>query len=158
MLLIKNFFLPKKKKLSFENFSWVTFTDPEIGTFGLNEDDIRSKNIKYEKLDISLEEADRATTNDFRYGRLLLYVEKKMIYPGTAKILGGSMVAPNAGEIIQELILAKVAGIRLKTFLDKIYPYPTAANIHKILIRNRVTEAINPWMKRVMKIWFRRPW
>ncbi len=158
MLIIKNFFLPKKKKLSFENFSWVTFTDPEIGTFGLNEDDIKSKNIKYERLDISLEEADRATTNDFRYGRLLLYVEKKMIYPGNAKILGGSMVAPNAGEIIQELILAKVAGVRLKTFLDKIYPYPTAANIHKILIRNRVTEAISPWMKKVMKIWFRRPW
>lgn len=158
MLLIKNFFLPKKKKLSFENFSWVTFTDPEIGTFGLNEDDIKSKNIKYERLDISLEEADRATTNDFRYGRLLLYVEKKMIYPGNAKILGGSMVAPNAGEIIQELILAKVAGVRLKTFLDKIYPYPTAANIHKILIRNRVTEAIGPWIKRAMKIWFRRPW
>ena len=158
MLLIKNFFLPKKKKFSDENFSWATFTDPEIATFGLNEDDIRSKDIKYEKLEISFEEADRATTNEFRYGRLLLYIEKKMINPGNAKILGGSMVAPHAGEIIQELILARVAGIKLKTFLDKIYPYPTAGNIHKIIIRDRVTQAIGPWMKRAMKIWFRRPW
>ncbi len=158
ILLIKNFFLPKKKKFSDENFSWVTFTDPEIATFGLNEDDIKSKDIKYERLEISFEETDRATTNEFRYGKLLLYVEKKLINPGNAKILGGSMVAPHAGEIIQELILARVAGIKLKTFLDKIYPYPTAGNIHKIIIRDRITKAIGPWMKRAMKIWFRRPW
>ena len=158
MLLIKNFFLPKKKSLSFEHFSWVTFTDPEIATFGLNEEDLKVKNNNYERLEISLEEADRATTNDFRYGKLLLYVEKKKVYPGNAKILGGSMVAPNAGEIIQELILAKIAGIKLKTFLEKIYPYPTAGNIHKILIRKRITEAIRPWVKSAMKIWFRRPW
>lgn len=155
MLLINNFISPKKKKLNFDHFPWVTFTDPEIATFGLNEQKLKKKKIKYERLEIDLNEADKAVTDDFEYGKLLLFVERKRFNAGSAKILGGSMVAPHAGEITQELVLANVAGLTLSDLMEKIYAYPTAGNINKILARNQIVKEIRPWMKKILVKWYR---
>lgn len=155
MLLINNFISPFKKKLDFKHFPWVTFTDPEVATFGLNEIQLKNKKIKFERLEIDFDEEDRAVTDDYQYGKLIVFIEKKRFYTGNAKILGGSMIAPNAGEIIQELILANVAGIKLNTFMNKIYPYPTAANIHKKLFREKIVEQLKPWMKTLIRKWYR---
>lgn len=155
MLLINNFISPLKKKLNLDHFPWVTFTDPEVTTFGLNEDSLKQRKIKYEKLETQLGETDRAVTDDFEYGKLILYIEKKPINRGNAKILGGSMVAPNAGEITQELGLANVTGIKLSDFIIKIYAYPTVGNIHKTVIRNRQVQEIRPWMRALLKTRYR---
>ena len=154
-LIIKNFISPKKEKLSVAHFPWVTFTDPEVATFGLNEAKLKEKKKNYEKLEISLGEADKAVTNDFEYGRLILFVEKKRFFAGSAKILGGSMVAPHAGEITQELVLANVAGLTLSDLMEKIYAYPTAGNINKIIARKRIVKEIKPWMKKILVQWYR---
>jgi len=45
------------------------------------------------------------------------------------KILGGTMVAPHAGEIIQELILANTSELSVNAIFNKIYPYPVASRI-----------------------------
>ena len=44
------------------------------------------------------------------------------------------MVAPKAGELIQELILANAAKISIDKIFDKVYPYPTAARINQMAI------------------------
>ena len=155
MLLINNFISPLKKKLDFKHFPWVTFTDPEVATFGLNENQLKNKNIKYIRLEKNLKKDDRAITDDYEYGHLIVFIEKKRLNPGNAKILGGSMIAPNAGEITQELVLANTAGIKLNSFLNKIYPYPTAANIHKSLFRDKLIEQLKPWMKSLIRKWYR---
>lgn len=155
ILLIKNFLSPIKKELDFDHFPWVTFTEPEIATFGLNEEKLKERDIDYERLEASFGEEDRAITEDFEYGKLILFVEKKRFMIGNAKILGGSMIAPNAGEITQELILTNHSGIPLKDFMNKIYAYPTAGNIHKVIARNRFVKQIRPWMKRFLLGWYR---
>lgn len=155
MLLINNFISPQKKKLNFDHFPWVTFTDPEVATFGLNEKKLKERGKKYESLEIELGEADKAVTDNFEYGKLLLFIEKKKLNPGSAKILGGSMVAPHAGEITQELVLASTAGLTLQDFMDKIYAYPTAANINKIMARERIVKVIGPWAKKLLRTWYR---
>ncbi|WP_339653987.1 FAD-dependent oxidoreductase [uncultured Salegentibacter sp.] len=155
MLLINNFISPIKKNLDFKHFPWVTFTDPEIATFGLNENQLKKQNIKYLRLESNFREDDRAITDDYEYGYLMVFIERKWFNLGNAKVLGGSMIAPNAGEITQELLLANIAGIKLNTFMNKIYPYPTAANIHKTLFRKKLVEQLKPWMKTIIKKWYR---
>lgn len=155
MLLIHNFISPIKKRLHPDHFPWVTFTDPEVATFGRNEKQLKENNIPFERLETSLHGIDRAVTDDFEYGRLILLIQKKRFYPGNSRILGGSMIAPNAGEISQELVLAMAAGILLKQFMRKIYAYPTAANVHKTLVRERFLLELTPWMKRIMRKWYR---
>ncbi len=155
ILLITNFLSPFKKKLNFDHFPWVTFTDPEVATFGQSEVQLKKKGINYERLETDFAEDDRTVTDDYEYGKLILFIGKKRFYPGNAKILGGSMIAPNAGEIIQELVLAGVAGIKISTFMNKIYAYPTAANIHKSLLREKMVSLLKPWMKEIIKKWYR---
>ncbi|CAM4060237.1 dihydrolipoyl dehydrogenase family protein [Gillisia hiemivivida] len=152
MLLLNNFLSPFKKKLEKDKFPWVTFTNPEVATFGLGEIQLINKSINYERLEIDFSENDRGTTDDFEYGKLLLFIEKKMFLAGSAKILGGSLVAPNAGEIAQELILVNSAGIAIKKIMNKTYPYPTAADLHKKIIRDRMVKDLKPWMKKVAQM------
>jgi pyruvate/2-oxoglutarate dehydrogenase complex dihydrolipoamide dehydrogenase (E3) component len=68
--------------------------------------------------------------------RLLLFIEKHALpLPGRKRrILGGAMVAPGAGELIQELILANASGLGISEISDKVYPYPVAARINQKLI------------------------
>ncbi len=152
MLLLNNFLSPFKKKLKKDKFPWVTFTNPEVATFGLAENQLKKKGISYERLEMDFSENDRGITDDFEYGKLLLFIEKKMFLTGSAKILGGSLVTPNAGEIAQELILANSAGIAIKKIMNKIYPYPTASDLHKKIIRDRMVRDLKPWMKNVAQL------
>lgn len=154
-LLLNNFLSPFKKKLSFENFPWVTFTDPEVATFGLNENQLKEKGIKYEKEILDFNEDDRAIVGDYQYGKLILFLEKSRIFPGNAKILGGSMIAPEAGEMTQELILANVAGLKSSKIFDKIYAYPTSGRVNKTLMINRYDKFLNPFLKRIIKLMYK---
>ncbi len=129
-VIIKNLFSPFKTKLTNDHLAWVTFTDPEIATFGLQEGELKERGIKYEVLRQGFGDDDRAITDDYREGLLKLFVNKK------GKILGGSMVANNAGELIQELILAQTKGLTLAGLFTKIYPYPTATRVNKRIAGN----------------------
>lgn len=135
-LLLFNFFSPIKKKLSYDHFSWVTFTDPEVAHFGLDAAELDRRGTPYERWETDLADDDRAVVDDYRDGRLLLFIEKNRLpLPGQKRrILGGAMVAPGAGELVQELILANASGLGISAIFDKIYPYPVAARINQKLI------------------------
>lgn len=151
-ILLNNFFSPLKKKLSYKNFSWVTFTNPEIATFGLSEKELITSGRSYERLSLDFKDDDRAIVDDYQYGRLILYVEPSNFIKRNPKILGGSMIAPQAGEMCQELILANSQGIRLNAFFDKLYSYPTASRVNQALVVNKKMNDITPMVKRLLKI------
>ena len=151
-ILLNNFFSPFKKRLNYDHFSWVTFTDPEVATFGLSEMEIQTRRIAFERLELDFEKDDRAVVDDYQYGKLILFVEKSWIPMGNPKILGGTLIAPNAGEIIQELILARSAGLGIRSLFDKVYPYPTASRVNKTIVLNQYLDHIPPWLKRLLKL------
>ncbi len=135
-LLLFNFFSPIKKKLSYDHFSWVTFTDPEVAHFGLDAAELDRRGTPYERWETDFADDDRAVVDDYRDGRLLLFIEKNRLpVPGQKRrILGGAMVVPGAGELVQELILANASGLGISAIFDKIYPYPVAARINQKLV------------------------
>ncbi|MGM5487496.1 MAG: hypothetical protein ACQESG_00950 [Nanobdellota archaeon] len=51
--------------------------------------------------------------------------EQLILFIKNQKILGGSMIAPNACELMQELVLANSTGLTHKHLFQKIYAYPT---------------------------------
>ncbi len=132
-ILINNFLSPIKKKLNNDHLSWVTFSDPEVATFGLSEKQLKEKQITYEKLEQDFSEDDRAVVDNNRYGKLILFLSAGNIFT-KKKILGGTMVAPHAGELIQELILANREGLSVNAIFNKIYPYPVASRINQAII------------------------
>lgn len=84
----------------------------------------------YEKLEQDFQHDDRAIVDDYRYGKLLLFISPKKFLK-KQKILGGTMICPNAGEIIQELILANINRLSVNKIFNKIYPYPVATRINQ---------------------------
>ena len=119
-----------KKKHNADDLSWVTFTEPEIASFGISEKELQDREINYWRQDQSFEHDDRAIVGEYTYGKICLYTTRdsnKM----NRKILGGSILSPNAGEMMQELQLAVQEGIKLEAFMDKIYAYPTASRINQ---------------------------
>jgi len=143
-IIIRNFFSPKKRKVNYDNLSWVTYTNPEIATFGLNEKQLNKKETKYEKLSIDFSDDDRAIVDDYREGKLTLLVNKN-------RLLGGSMAAINAGELFQELVLANKTKMDIKHIFEKIYPYPTATRINKQLISKYFSKKLTDRSKKILR-------
>ncbi|MEL7001106.1 MAG: FAD-dependent oxidoreductase [Bacteroidota bacterium] len=151
-IILNNFFSPLKKKLTYKNFSWVTFTDPEVATFGWSQSDLEQSGTPFERLELDFKDDDRAIVDNYQYGQLILFVEKTNFIRRNPKVLGGSIIAPGAGEICQELVLANSSGIRLDSFFNKIYSYPTASRVNQAIVVNKKMTEITPSVKKMLKI------
>jgi pyruvate/2-oxoglutarate dehydrogenase complex dihydrolipoamide dehydrogenase (E3) component len=146
-VIIKNMLTPLlKKKLRTDTLSWVTYTTPELATYGLSQTELMKENVPFKVLESSFEEDDRAITDDARYGYTKMFVHTK-----TKQILGGTMIAPNAGELIQELILVTTSGLTTGAVFNKIYPYPTASRINKRVVMSGERGRLTPFVKRLMR-------
>lgn len=146
-VVLNNFFSPLKKKLNNDYLSWVTYTSPEIATFGLNERTLRERGVDFETVSMDLADDDRAITDDATEGRLVMYIAK-------GKIIGGSMVAENAGELFQELALAMSAKLNVKHLFNKTYPYPTASRINKSAILQHMSGRLTPLAQKFLHVMY----
>ena len=150
-ILINNFLSPFKQKVDYRHFSWVTFTDPEVATFGLSEIQLQRQGIHYEKIVYDFADDDRAVIDDYTYGKLWLYLSKGSGLLSKRKILGGTIVAPQAGEMIQDLILANTSDLGAGAIRQKIYPYPVASRVSKMALLDQLKRDIPPWAKALLR-------
>ena len=148
-VILRNFFSPLKKKFRGDHIAWTTFTNPEIATFGLQENEIKKRSMEYRILATDFSEDDRAITDDYQYGKSKLFVTTD------GKVLGGTMVAPNAGELVQELILANSANISIEKLFAKTYPYPSAGRINKRAISVFMAHKLTEVSKKILKLLYR---
>ena len=147
-LLLWNFFSPLKKRLSYDDLSWVTFTDPEVATFGLSEKQLKERGVNYHKVVQGFDDVTRASTDHYPESKLTVYMKGDYI-------LGGTMIAPNAGELIQELVLAKQNKIPLRKILEKTYAYPAASRINRWLAIWEYDRKMTDTIKKVLRGAFR---
>ena len=147
-IVIQNTLFRGKKKLSALTMPWCTYTDPEVAHVGLYESDAQARGIALDTFTISMRQVDRAIADGEEEGFVKVHVKK-----GTDQILGATIVARHAGEMISELTLAIVGKIGLTTLASVIHPYPTQAEaIRKVgdaYNRTRLT----PLVKSVFQRW-----
>jgi pyruvate/2-oxoglutarate dehydrogenase complex dihydrolipoamide dehydrogenase (E3) component len=98
----------------------VTFTDPEVARIGLTEQDARAHGIPVVVTQHDLSEVDRAIVDDVRAGFV-----RVLTPPGRDRILGATIVAPRAGEMLAEVALAMRHGLGLKALFATLHAYPT---------------------------------
>jgi pyruvate/2-oxoglutarate dehydrogenase complex dihydrolipoamide dehydrogenase (E3) component len=125
--LWNNLLSPLKQKHNLDKFTWVTFTDPEIASFGMTPGRLREKGIDFETRELSFKDDDRAVAADFRDGHLIVYLSKG--WWGGGRVLGGCMAAPAAGEMIQTLHFLQTKGMKYSALTNMIYAYPVASRI-----------------------------
>jgi len=145
----------KKFKVDYSNVPWTTFIDPEVARLGLNEQEARSQGIPYEVTRYDLAELDRAITDGATQGFV-----KVLTAPGRDRILGVTIVAENAADMLAEYVLAKKYGLGLNKILGTIHIYPTFAEANKYAAgewkRTHAPRRLLAWVER-FHTW-RRGW
>ena len=126
-IVIQNALFPHPFGLGFAsteslNIPWCTYTEPEIAHVGMYEADARAKGIEVETYTQPLADVDRAILDGEDAGFARIHLRK-----GTDKILGATIVAADAGNLISEVTVAMKAGAGLGTIGATIHPYPTQA-------------------------------
>ncbi|MEZ5540615.1 MAG: FAD-dependent oxidoreductase [Pseudomonadota bacterium] len=102
----------------------VVYTDPEVASVGLDPREAQARGIRYDTAEFPLRELDRAITAGTAAGFCRLLIRK-------GRLLGASIVAPQAGELIHELALAMRVNARIRDISELIHAYPTYAQIHR---------------------------
>ncbi|MGF1589172.1 MAG: mercuric reductase [Pleurocapsa sp.] len=111
-----------RSKLSSLVMPWVTYTDPEIAHVGMYEDEAQAQGIEVNTIKILMRNVDRAIADGETAGFVKIHHQK-----GSDRILGATIVAPHAGEMISEVTTAMVNKIGLNGLSGVIHPYPTQA-------------------------------
>lgn len=124
-MVIQNALFLGRKKYSSLIIPWTVYTDPEIAHVGLFDYEAEERGTAVNTFTISLQDTDRGRT-DGEEGFVKIYVKQ-----GSDKILGATIIARHAGEMISEVTTAMMGGVGMSKLAQTIHPYPTQAEAIK---------------------------
>ncbi|MFN3292454.1 MAG: FAD-dependent oxidoreductase, partial [Gemmobacter sp.] len=126
----------------------ATFTDPEVARVGLSESEAVDRGVAFEVTRYDLADLDRAIADSTATGFV-----KVLTVPGKDRILGVTIVGPQAGELIAEYVLAMKHGLGLNRVLGTIHIYPTLAEANKFAAGAWRRAHLDPRLLRLLR-WF----
>ncbi len=138
----------RKFKADYRVIPAVTFLDPEVARVGLNEREAAAAGIAVEVTRYDIDDLDRAIAESETCGFV------KVLTPAGGKdtVLGVTIVAAHAGELLAEYVLAMKHGIGLNKILGTIHSYPTMAEANKYAAGNwkkaHKPESLLKWVER----------
>jgi pyruvate/2-oxoglutarate dehydrogenase complex dihydrolipoamide dehydrogenase (E3) component len=147
-VVIRNALLLGRERVSALTIPWCTYTDPEVAHVGLYDHEARRRGIRVATFVQPLAEVDRAVLDRETEGFVKLHVRER-----SQRILGATVVARHAGEMISELILAIVGSLELSTVAQTIHPYPTQAEAIR-----KIGDAYNRGRLTLRVSWLLRRW
>ncbi|MDP2561452.1 FAD-dependent oxidoreductase [Psychrobium sp. 1_MG-2023] len=137
----------KSFKVDYRVIPWATFTDPEIARVGINKLEANAQGIAIEATRYEISELDRAITDNNAKGWI-----EVLTPPKSDKILGVTIVATHAGEIIAEYVSAMKHNIGLNKLLGTIHIYPTMSEANKYVAgnwkKNNSPVKLYPWLEK----------
>jgi len=144
----RNALLPFGKANGHESvLPWVTFTDPEVAHVGLTEAEARQQYGEAVKVfSLPMAMGDRSVAEDDTEGFI------KLVYRGSGDLLGATVVADRAGEMIIEYELVIKKKISLRTLVGVMHPYPTYSDVaHKAMSKLLVSELFGSTLGKLLK-------
>jgi len=147
-IVIQNALFKGRAKASGLIVPWSTYTSPEIAHVGLYEKEAADRGIAIDTYAQKLEHVDRAILDGEDDGFVKVHTQR-----GSDQILGATIVATNAGDMISEITLAMKSGAGLKTVGSTIHPYPTQAEAIRKLGDQYSRTRLTPFVKKLFKKW-----
>src|SRR5437870_903969 len=124
-VIVRNIVVPfqfLRQKMDYSVVPWCTYVDPEVAHVGLGEKEARQKNVEYDLFVVPLEDVDRAVVESEEAG-----FAKVLTAKGSDKILGATIVAPHAGDLLHVFVVAMKANVVLGKISSIIHVFPTFA-------------------------------
>ena len=147
-IAVQNALFHGRKKWSELTIPWCTYTDPEIAHVGLYVRQAIEQRIPVRTFTVPMNDVDRAITDSEDEGFVKIHVRA-----GTDKILGATIVARHAGEMINEISLSMFAKIGLQTIGEVIHSYPTQAEAIRRAADAYNKTRLTPLIKRLTTCW-----
>tara|TARA_B110000046_G_scaffold186044_1_gene231825 strand:- start:39136 stop:41262 length:2127 start_codon:yes stop_codon:yes gene_type:complete len=137
----------KKFAVDYRVMPQVIFTDPQLARVGLNEREAKEQGIKIEVTTYDLSDLDRAIADGDANGMV-----KVLTAAGSDRIIGATILGPQAGELITEFVTAMKHNLGLNKILATIHSYPTLSEANKYVAgewkRKHVPERLMRWMEK----------
>lgn len=146
--VIQNALFFGRKKFNTSTIPWCTYTDPEVAHVGLSEQEAERNQIALQTFTIPMREVDRAIVDGEEEGFVKIHVRQ-----GTDKILGATIVARHAGEMINEITLAMSKNVGLGSLATVIHPYPTQAEAIRKAADAYNRTRLTPLVKKLFQAW-----
>jgi len=146
--VIANALFLARRKVTDLVIPWCTYTDPEVAHVGFHEKDARAAGFDVATITQTLSEVDRAVLDGETAGFGRVHYDKK-----TGKILGGTIVARHAGEMIGELTLAITAKQSVGVLSSTIHSYPTQVEALRKIGDAYMKTKLTPTVKKIFEKW-----
>ncbi len=150
-IVVQNALFLGRKRISALTVPWCTYTDPEIAHVGIYVKEARERGIPVKTFTVPMHDVDRAIADGEEDGFVKIHVRE-----GSDTILGATVVARHAGDMINGISLAMVAGIGLRTVSRVIHTYPTQAEAIKMAANNFTRTRLTPLLAWLLRKWVNR--
>ena len=147
-IVIRNALFRGRAKAGSLTIPWCTYTSPEIAHVGLYPSEAEEQGIAIDTYTQKLDQVDRAILDGQTEGFVRVHVKK-----GTDRILGATIVAANAGDMISEITLAMTHGLGLGKIADVIHPYPTQAEAIRKVGDQYNRSRLTPFVQSLFRKW-----
>ncbi|HIF32218.1 MAG TPA: mercuric reductase [Planctomycetaceae bacterium] len=147
-IVIQNALFFRRAKVSGLTIPWTTYTSPELAHVGITPAEAVEQGIELDGYTQPLADVDRAILEGETEGFVRVHTKK-----GSDRILGATIVAENAGDMISQVTLAMTHGLGLKQIASTIHPYPTQADAIRKLGDQFNRTRLKPWVKTMFQTW-----
>lgn len=146
-IVIRNALFFGKAKSKALNVPWCTYTIPEVARVGLNEEEARQQGINVTRFVKPLCDVDRAILDQETEGFVSILTKKN-----TDQIIGCTIVATHAGDLISQISTAMAAKFGLSSIAQVIFPYPTQAEAIQKIGDDYNRTRLTPIVKKLFKV------
>jgi pyruvate/2-oxoglutarate dehydrogenase complex dihydrolipoamide dehydrogenase (E3) component len=116
---VNNALMQGQQRQSGAIIPWCTYCDPEIAHIGLHVWEARRQSIPIKSFTVMMTDVDRAALDGQDTGFLKIHVSE-----GSDRIVGATIVASRASELVNEMAVIMSAGIGMKALADVVHTYP----------------------------------
>ena len=128
----------------------ATYTSPEVARVGPTIRELGEAGVVSETVTVPFHDVDRARLDGDEEGFVQIHVRL-----GKGEILGATIVAPHAGDLISQVTQAMKLGVSLEALGDMIFPYPTTAEALRKAADKFRRRKLTPRTLRFFEIFFR---
>ncbi|MGE0041145.1 MAG: mercuric reductase [Vicinamibacterales bacterium] len=125
---------------------WCTYTDPELAHVGIGSDEARAMGDRAVTILVPLADVDRAVLEGDDHGYAEAHIEAS-----SGRILGVTIVARHAGDLIGPFVLAMTAGLRADQLSRTVLPYPTVGEVARKIGDQWARRRLTPMLRRVFE-------
>ncbi|MGF1613678.1 MAG: mercuric reductase [Gammaproteobacteria bacterium] len=147
-IVIQNALFKGRAKFSALTIPWCTYTSPELAHVGITVRQAEEQGVNLDTYTQPLSEVDRAILEDETEGFVRIHTLK-----GRDRIVGATIVAAHAGDMISHLTFAMTHGLGLKKLGATIHPYPTQAEAIRKLGDQYNRTRLTPLVKGLFRRW-----